>query len=190
MQPRILHFSFRLYSFSFSLVRVMQTASGKRYRRQYNPNSWSTSILTIRANILCLGMSYPSVDKALQEFHLGSKVRIQHTEPSVEQAIELVRRRVLSTIDGRDYARIKALEANNDMLAYTVSKEQGGPYEPKRHLNADFNSRTFLEQMKKQWGAGYGRKPIKFKQVRWNFFAWNHYLPTCHCSQSMIFFYC
>jgi hypothetical protein len=135
-------------------------------------------------------MSYPSVDKALQEFHLGSKVRIQHTEPSVEQAIELVRRRILSTIDGRDYARIKALEANNDMLTYTVSKEQGGPYEPKRHLNADFNSRTFLEQMKKQWGAGYGRKPIKFKQVRWNHFPWNHYLPTCHCSQSMMFFYC
>eukprot|EP00804_Cyclotella_cryptica_P020854 CCRYP_011476-RD/>CCRYP_011476-RD protein AED:0.04 eAED:0.04 QI:732/1/1/1/0.71/0.5/8/522/735 len=51
------------------------------------------------------------------------------------------------------------------MLAFTVSKEQGGPYEPKRHLNADFNSRTFLEQMKKQWGMGYGRKPIKFKQV-------------------------
>ncbi|KAL7484819.1 hypothetical protein ACHAW6_010432 [Cyclotella cf. meneghiniana] len=145
-------------------------ASGKRYRRQYNPNSWSSSILTIRANILCLGMSYPSVDKALQERQLGSKECIQHTEPSVEQAIELVRRRILSTIDGRDYARIKAIEANNDMLAYAVSKEQGGPYEPKRHLNADFNSRTFLEQIKKQWGAGYGSKPIMFKQVILDYF--------------------
>lgn len=182
MQSRILHFcSFRHCSFSLSdFVRVVQTASGKRYRRQYNPNSWSSSILTIRANILCLGMSYPSVDKAMQERQPGSKVCIQHTEPSVEQAIELVRRRILSTIDGRDYARIKALEANNDMLAYAVSKEQGGPYEPKRHLNADFNSRTFLEQMKNQWGAGYGRKPIMFKQVRRNHFPWNHYLLIRH----------
>ena len=111
-------------------------------------------------------MSYPSVESALQEFQLKSNARMQHLEPSVEQAIELVRHRVLTTIDGRDYARIKALEANNDMLAYTVSKEEGGPYEPKRHLNADFSSRTFLEQIKKQWGVGYGHKPINFKQVR------------------------
>jgi hypothetical protein len=111
-------------------------------------------------------MSYPSVDRALQNFNLSSKVHIQHPEPSVEQAIELVRRRILGTIDGRDYARIKALEASNEMLAYTVSKEKGGPYEMKRHLDADFNSRTFIKEMTSQWGVGYGQEVIKFKQVR------------------------
>lgn len=84
----------------------------------------------------------------------------------MEQAIELVRRRILGTIDGRDYARIKALEASNEMLAYTVSKEKGGPYEMKRHLDADFNSRTFIKEMTSQWGVGYGQEVIKFKQVR------------------------
>lgn len=147
-------------------VCSLNSASGKRYRQQRDPNSWSTSILTIRANILLLGMSYPSVDRAIQNFNLSSKVHIQHPEPSVEQAIELVRRRILGTIDGRDYARIKALEASNEMLAYTVSKEKGGPYEMKRHLDADFNSRTFIKEMTSQWGVGYGQEVIKFKQVR------------------------
>lgn len=110
-------------------------------------------------------MSYPSVTQAIEKFNLSSKVHIQHPEPSVEQAIELVRRRILGTIDGRDYARIKALEASNEMLAYTVSKEKGGPYELKRHLDADFNSRTFIDEMVRQWGVGYGKDSIKFTQV-------------------------
>lgn len=142
------------------------SASGKRYRKKRDPNSWSSSILTIRSNILLLGMSYPSVERAIEEFNLSSKVHILHPEPSVEQAIELVRRRILGTIDGRDYARIKALEASNEMLAYTVSKENGGPYEKKRHLDADFNSRTFIKEIMMQWGVGFGMEPIKFKQVR------------------------
>ena len=144
------------------LLLTHKTASGKRFRRQRDPNSWSTSILTIRANVLCLGMSYPSVEKALQK---KPNVQIQHIEPSVEQAVELVRRNVLEVIDGRDYARIAALEASNEILAYTVSKEQAGPYELKRHLHADFCSRTFLDQMKRLWGVGLGRQTIKFKQV-------------------------
>eukprot|EP00956_Cyclotella_meneghiniana_P044896 scaffold342210_cov79-Cyclotella_meneghiniana.AAC.1 len=145
-------------------------ASGKRYRKKRDPNSWSSSILTIRSNILLLGMSYPSVERAIEEFNLSSKVHILHPEPSVEQAIELVRRRILGTIDGRDYARIKALEASNEMLAYTVSKENGGPYEKKRHLDADFNSRTFIKEIMMQWGVGFGMEPIKFKQIILDYF--------------------
>lgn len=80
----------------------------------------------------------------------------------MEQAIELVRRNVFEVINGRDYSRIAALEASNEILAYTVSKEQAGPYELKRHLNADFCNRTFLGQMKRQWwGVGHGKVTIK-----------------------------
>ena len=121
-------------------------------------------------------MSYPSVSKAIEQFNLSSKVHIQHPEPSVEQAIELVRRRILGTIDGRDYARIKALEASNEMLAFTVSKEKGGPYEKKRHLDADFNRRTFIKEMSLQWGVGFGCSPIQFKQVS--------------CDDCMVVFFC
>ena len=75
----------------------------------------------------------------------------------------------MGTIDGRDYARIKALEASNEKLAYTVSKEKGGPYELKRHLDADFNSRTFIKEMADQWGVGFGCNPIQFQQVSFAF---------------------
>lgn len=59
---------------------------------------------------------------------------------------------------------MKALEANNDLLAYTVSKEEGAIYDEKKHLHGDFNRRTLVMQMKIRWGIN-----IKFKQVR------------CHC---------
>jgi len=154
-----------VYNFTHIMKCFIQTASGKRYRQKRDPNSWSSSILTTRANILLLGMSYPSAPKAISNFKLRSNVLIHNLEPSVEQAIELVRRGILSTIDGRDYARIKALEASNELLAFTVSKEKGGPYEDKRHLDADFNSRTFIREIVRQWGVGYLRDPIQFKQV-------------------------
>ncbi|EED92450.1 predicted protein [Thalassiosira pseudonana CCMP1335] len=135
-------------------------ASGKRIRRQYNPNAWEKSIPTLRSNILCLGMSYPCVPKVLHNYALNRNVLLNHPEPSVEQAIELVRRGIVSEIDGRDLARVKALEANNDLLAYTVSKEEGAIYDEKKHLHGDFNRRTLVMQMKIRWGIN-----IKFKQV-------------------------
>ena len=142
---------------------MCDTASGKRFRRQFNPNDWESSILTVRHNVLCLGMSYPCVDTVIS-IQQGNLKKIFHSAPSVERSVELVRRNILNQIDGRDLARLVALEADNDILAYTVSNAEGTYYE-QRHLNANFNSRTLVDQMHKRWG-----KTVKFRQVILDYF--------------------
>ena len=57
-----------------------------------------------------------------------------------------------------------ALEANNDILAYTISMEQGAYYD-QRHLCANFNNRTLIQQMHRRWG-----KTVKFRQVILDYF--------------------
>lgn len=126
------------------------------------------SIPTNRRNILCLGMSYPNVDWVVRNFKLpknSKPIVLFNQEPSVERAIELVRRNILNQIDGRDLARINALEADNDKLAYTVSKEQAATWYEKRHLHADFNSRNLVNQMLLKWG-----KTVRFHQVILDYF--------------------
>jgi len=144
----------------------MHTASGKRFRRQFDPNDWESSILTVRHNVLCLGMSYPCVSTVLSNHQRGGRLveRICHSAPSVERCVELVLRNILSQIDGRDLARLVALEAENDILAYTVSVAGGSRYE-RRHLNANFNGRTLVEQMRGRWG-----NTVKFRQVILDYF--------------------
>ena len=142
---------------------MCETASGKRFRRQFDPNDWESSILTVRHNVLCLGMSYPCVDTVLST-QQGNLKEIYHSAPSVERSVELVRRNILNQIDGRDLARVVALEADNDILAYTVSKAEGSYYE-QRHLNANFNGRALVDQMHKRWG-----KTVKFRQVILDYF--------------------
>eukprot|EP00985_Skeletonema_marinoi_P017477 scaffold9585_cov103-Skeletonema_marinoi.AAC.3 len=141
---------------------------GKRVRKKRDINSWTVSIPTNRRNILCLGMSYPHVDWVVRNFKLPKNTKpivLFNQEPSVEQAIELVRRNILNQIDGRDLARINALEADNDKLAYTVSKEQAAVWYEKRHLHADFNSRNLVNQMVLKWG-----KTVRFHQVILDYF--------------------
>jgi len=143
-------------------------AGGKRVRKKRDINSWTVSIPTNRRNILCLGMSYPHVDWVVRNFKLPKNTKpivLFNQEPSVEQAIELVRRNILNQIDGRDLARINALEADNDKLAYTVSKEQAAVWYEKRHLHADFNSRNLVNQMVLKWG-----KTVRFHQVILDYF--------------------
>jgi len=162
----VLHHCCYLMFFTFFCAfwyLYVTTASGKRFRRQFNPNDWESSILTIRHNVLCLGMSYPCVDKVIANY-TGKNVKIFHSAPSVDRSVELVRRNLLNEIDGRDLARVVALEANNDILAYTVSKEEGAYYD-RRHLHADFNSRTLVNQIHMRWG-----KTVRFRQVILDYF--------------------
>ena len=107
-------------------------------------------------------MSYPCADKVIANYK--KNVPIFHSAPSVERCVELVRRNLLSEIDGRDLSRVVALEANNDILAYTVSKEQASDYH-QRHLNADFNSRLLVNQMHARWGES-----IRFRQIILDYF--------------------
>ena len=113
-------------------------------------------------------MSYPNVDWVVRNFKVPKNTKpvvLFNQEPSVEQAIELVRRNILNQIDGRDLARINALEADNDKLAYTVSKEQAAVWYERRHLHADFNSRNLVNQMILKWG-----KTVRFHQVILDYF--------------------
>ncbi len=95
-------------------------------------------------------MSYPCVQSNIEEFGLRRDTVIENPEKGVDQAIELVRRGILTEMDGRDLARVLALEANNDMLAYTVSMEKGAIY-GKRHLEANFNRPNFIKLVRKEW---------------------------------------
>ena len=139
-------------------------ASGKRVRRRHDPNEWATSLLTARHNVLCLGMSYPCVDTILANCKGRRPPTIFHSEPSVERSVELTRRKLLTQTRGRDLARVAALEADGDISAYTVSIETGSHY-VQRHLHANFNDRTFVEQMLKQWG-----QDVRFRQVILDYF--------------------
>lgn len=142
---------------------IFNIASGKRRRKPRCPDSWASSILTVRSKVLCLGMSYPSVKDQIKE-GVSSKVKLFHVEHCVEQAVELVRRNALTEMDGRDLARCLALEASNQNHAYTVSMERGAIYGP-RHLSANFCRGAFVKECKKQWGRN-----IKFKQIILDYF--------------------
>jgi hypothetical protein len=109
-------------------------------------------------NILLLGMSYPSIKETLQR--KNAYIRLKHNDLSVDQAVELVGKKILSQADGRDYARITAVEASNEIRAYTVSYKKGGRYDDERHLSADFCHHSFLSQMRGLWGT------VKFRKVR------------------------
>ena len=137
--------------------------SGRRRRRAFDPNAWSASIPSKRTNVLCLGVSYPCAKSQIRQ-ELDTKVKIIYAQESVEQAIELVRRNVMTQMDGRDLARCLALESSNDTLAYTVSLESGATYSY-RHINANFNRPNFIESLKRKWG-----KTIKFRQIILDYF--------------------
>jgi len=161
-------------------------ASGKRRRVAYNPQSWAKTIVCQRTKVLALGMSYPSVRHQIKS-EIGAKVNLLHIEESVEQAVELVRRKALTEMDGRDLARVLALESSNDTHCYTVSLEQGAVYEP-RHMSANFNRKTFCSELKARHG-----QDIKFRQIildyywiprgswqntHWNKSFFDHTLPN------------
>ena len=117
-------------------------------------------------NILCLGMSYPNHEYCIEQaFRLKPKqMTLIHTHTCPMQAIELVRRNVLTEMDGRDLARLIALEelelgdrdrdgvmvaattntavaaaSSNKYQAYTVSMEEGDIYKSNRHYTGNFN---------------------------------------------------
>ena len=115
--------------------------------------------------ILCLGMSYPNREHCIDQFAIqSSHLALVYNHPCPMQAIELVRRNMLTEMDGRDLARLIALEQlcvdpmpdeneknensnlgkkwnrnQNSYEAYTVSMEEGDVYKPNRHYTGNFN---------------------------------------------------
>ena len=66
---------------------------------------------------MCLGVSYPFVTHQLIAEEIDANV-LHYSDPGVDQTVELVRRNILTEMDGRDLVRCLALEAANDTLAY------------------------------------------------------------------------
>lgn len=92
------------------------------------------------------------------------KLRLIHPTRSVEQAVELVRRSVLTEMDGRDLARCLALEHDNQTAAYCVSMEKGAIYDPRRHLTANFNRTNFVRDFLAYFPG------VKFRQIILDYF--------------------
>jgi len=139
-------------------------ASGKRIRRKRDPNAWESTIPSKYVFILCLGMSYPNVKQQILK-NTKLQEQLYNQLESVEQAVELVRRGILTEMDGRDLARCLSLESKNEYLAYTVSMQNGIEYTP-RHLSTNFNrSSSMVKLMRNKWG-----RKIRFKQIILDYF--------------------
>ena len=119
--------------------------------------------------ILLLGISYPDVEGHMAE-HSYSENLLDERELSVEQAVECVRRKILTEMDARDLARVVATEkAGGGHECYTVSKEMGGIYRKDRHVYASFNnSRSMRKAMDKAFGH------VRFQQVILDYY----WMPT------------
>jgi hypothetical protein len=131
-------------------------------------------------NVLLLGISYPDVKGHMREHGYDEGILI-HSKPSVEQAVECVRRGILTEMDARDLARCVATEQCGDGLkVYTVSKEVGGVYRQDRHIYANFNnSRGFCNKLIESFG-----RDIQFQQVILDYY----WMPTVGGCFPNIFF--
>jgi hypothetical protein len=103
-------------------------------------------------NILLLGMSYLWFPKEDIEGR------------TLNGIMSKVKSKTITAIDGRDHARILALENFGNYTVYTVSNQNAGNYNNERHLNYNFNHRKFLTQLR-QLLSSNSVNNIKLSQV-------------------------
>jgi hypothetical protein len=130
--------------------------------------------------VLLLGISYPDV-KGHMDHHGYSEKLLVHKKLSVDQAVELVRRGILTEMDARDLARCVATEqvVQGGLEAYTVSKEVGGVYRNDRHVYANFNnSRGLYNALTSNFG------PLQFQQVILDYY----WMPTVSVNKDCLEF--
>jgi len=146
--------------------------------------------------ILLLGISYPDVYGQMEEHQYDDDI-LNNSELSVNQAVECVRRKILTEMDGRDLARCVATEqagvekgsgssGSISHQVYTVSKEVGGVYRKDRHVYASFNnSRGMRKAMLKAFNdvqfqqviLDYYWMPTGWLVTRWNKTLFQETLP-------------
>lgn len=107
-----------------------------------------------RPKILCLGLSYADVEGQLSKLQRDGKDQIfmDCRDGSVDAVIHSVRRNLLTEMDGRDLARCISTEKVCGVDVYTVSQEKGAVYREDRHLDANFNRRDFVRNLRKRFG--------------------------------------
>lgn len=115
-----------------------------------------------------MGISYPCVPSQMEKHGFSSDI-LTHKKPSVEQAVECVRRGILTEMDARDLARCVATEQATNTAVYSASKEIGAIYRKDRHVYANFNARNFCQALQDQFG-----KDIQFSQVILDYY----WMPT------------
>jgi hypothetical protein len=121
-----------------------------------------------RPKVLLLGISYPSVHGQMDKRGFDHDI-LSCKEPSVDQAVECVRRGILTEMDARDLARCVATEQAGLVDVYSVSKEIGAVYREDRHVHGNFNARNFCSLIKKAFG-----EDIQFSQVILDYY----WMPT------------
>jgi len=146
--------------------------------------------------ILLLGISYPDVYGQMEEHQYDDDI-LNNSELSVDQAVECVRRKILTEMDGRDLARCVATEQAGVEIGsgssgsishqvYTVSKEVGGVYRKDRHVYASFNNsrgmrkamlKAFNEVQFQQVILDYYWMPTGWLVTRWNKTLFQETLP-------------
>ena len=99
----------------------------------------------------------------------------------------LVEGRVLTEMDGRDLLRCQATEQVCGVDVYCVSLEQGAVYRSDRHLDANFNGRRFVQQLRDCTGS------CQFDQIILDYFwipsGWDeHHWKASFFSRTLIAF--
>jgi len=116
--------------------------------------------------VLCLGLSYPCVEanisrhfqreKKATDVNLtsdtGAEPHCDARQQVLQTATALVRSRILTEMDGRDLVRCRMVETCCGVDVITVSLEAAALYRRDRHLDADFNSRRFVSQLRRLVG--------------------------------------
>ena len=113
-----------------------------------------------RPKVLCLGMSYPSLEKQLLHYQkdpttwLGNSPSDKSTTRriTVQDVLKCVQQGLLTEMDARDLARCVATEHYADVDVYTVSQEKAALYDETRHLDANFNRHRFVQSLLVQFG--------------------------------------
>ena len=103
-----------------------------------------------RPKVLCLGVSYPSMEKQLKHYNIDAEDWMEgrsFSDTTVGDVIAAVQDGYLTEMDGRDLARVVATEIAAKVDVYTVSQETAAIYEDRRHLYANFNRHTLIRNL-------------------------------------------
>jgi len=161
-----LYFAPPCYKWSDLLSEYLKavTAAGITVGQQIDDSSLVRESARIsKPKILCLGMSKPCVETQMDVEGYYWDI-LDHTSPNIQQAVELVKRNILTEMDARDLARCRAMEVRHKVEAYTVSQETGAQYQRSHHLHANFNRANFCHALEKNFD-----RPI-FRQIILDYF--------------------
>ena len=122
-------------------------------------------------NVLLLGMSYTNMNRAIDNSirvqykkknyrSRSSWEKIRHerelkrlVKPQLFNVIDLVKKKIITEMDGRDQARINTIEANGSYKVFTLSLNSNHHYHKKRHCCTDFSkTKGFIDDVRKLCG--------------------------------------